>query len=217
MKQWIIFILAVSSSFCAAQEMNRTAPDYESIKTLIAQDDEHNYQKLLSRFQDADSTLTKEEYDLLYFGQYFQPDYHPYKTYNTELIKLYRENNIEEFIKQGEESLRKNPFDLRLNCCLMIAYEDLGDEINFDRVSRKFYAMVEAIGMSGDGNSSKTGFHVMNVSDEYVVLNILGFDSKSQRVVDSCDYHELEENDIDLKGIYFDVSKIFEASNKLFK
>jgi hypothetical protein len=52
--------------------------NFDEIKATISQPGATNYQTLLKRAAATDSTLTPNDYKLLYFGQVFQSNYSPY-------------------------------------------------------------------------------------------------------------------------------------------
>jgi len=72
---------------------------------------------------------------------------------------------------------------------------------------------VQVILASGDGMSETTAFHVLNVSHEYDILNILGYEfSGNQKLTEGkCDYLSLKDNNDQVHGLYFDVKQIFKG------
>jgi hypothetical protein len=59
---------------------------------------------------------------------------------------------------------------------------------------------------SGDGLKCETGFHVIAISDEYVILNIFEMQASSQSFNNNCDYIKFEADKYKVPGMYFDVS-----------
>ncbi|WP_255580285.1 DUF4919 domain-containing protein [Flavobacterium sp. UMI-01] len=67
----------------------------------------------------------------------------------------------------------------------------------------------DAILSSGDGLTKETAFAVTSVSAEYEITSILGFSPvKNPVFIDqNYEYIEIEPNDKNVKGIFFDVSR----------
>lgn len=92
-------------------------------------------------------------------------------------------------------------------------YHLKGDEAMAKKVVFRFYSTLNAIKATGDGETCETAYHVLSTSHEYVILNVLKFRSKMQSLTGNCDYLTFVENDRNVKGLYFDVSKLFEKKS----
>jgi len=91
-------------------------------------------------------------------------------------------------------------------------YHLKGDTEMAKKISYRFNGILGAIFSTGDGNTCETGFHVISVSHEYVILNIFQFQIKQQALTGDCDYLELLKNDRNIDGIYFNIKKLFEKN-----
>ena len=80
--------------------------------------------------------------------------------------------------------------------------------------------LFSAISSTGNGKTPETAFHVICVSDEYGLMEMLGLSMKSQSLIEkkgrSYDLMELEENEFGLESMYFDITVSMEALNKMF-
>jgi hypothetical protein len=83
-------------------------------------------------------------------------------------------------------------------------------------LDRQLIVILKSIFSTGDGKSLETALHVLNVSDEYVVCDILNVSVTGQRTVKNCDFLTTENTHVFEKGIYFNIEKIFEGYAKLF-
>ncbi len=178
-----------------AQEWTYTIPNYKLIKEGISDSSSAlYYSKLLTRLEALDTTLTNNDFRHLYYGYIYQANYKPYWTSDDEkkLLKYYRsetvkEEDYDEIIRLATHSIRAFPFDLRQMNYLCYIYHLKGDESMASKVSYMFNGIVRAILSSGNGKTSKTGYHVINVGHEYVILNLFSFQVNSQSLVDQCD------------------------------
>lgn len=227
MKKTILLLTVVMLSFnkIHSQEPTFKAPDYELIKKNIQnKSSDYYYPKLLSRLVANDTLLTNEDYSHLYFGYVFDPKYNVfYQSPDEEkLSQYYRSEKLDEkdydkIIQLAEHSLSVYPFDLRPMNYLGYIYHLKGDEVAAKKISKRFNKILETILASGNGLKCETGFHVISVSDEYVLLNMLKLNRKSQSLVGNCDYMSFEKGKYKIDGVYFNIEKILENEMKLFK
>ena len=221
----LLAVLMLGLGKAHSQEPTFKAPDYELIKKDI-QDKSSNYYypKLLERLVANDSLLTSEDYRHLYFGYVFNPKYNVfYKSPDEEkLSEYYRSEKLDEkdydkIIQLAEHSLSLNPFDLRPMNYLGYIYHLKGDEAAAKNISTRFNTILGTILSSGNGLKCETGFHVISVSDEYILLNALKLESKSQSLTGNCDFLSFEKGKYKVDGIYFNIEKILENEMKMFK
>jgi len=221
----LLAVLLLTASKIKAQEQPFKAPNYELIKKEI-QDKASSfyYPKLMERLAVNDTLLNKEDYNHLYFGYVFDPKYNVfYKSPDEEkLSEYYRSEKLDEkdydkIIKLAEHAITVYPFDLRPMNYLAYIYHLKGDEVNAKKVAIRFNNILGTILSSGNGLKCETGFHVISVSDEYVLLNMLKLKRESQSLVGNCDYMSLEKGKYKMDGIYFNIEKILENEMKLFK
>lgn len=221
MKQIVIILfLAIALNDVYSQELPFKAPDYDLINKEI-QDSAKNfyYPRLLSRLKAFDTTLTNDDYSHLYYGYIFQNNYQPYWNSPDEdkLLVYYRSKKVKEkeydkIISLATHSINEFPFDLRQLNYLTYIYHLKGDEATARKLAHRFQGTIEAIMSSGDGKTCETGFHVISVHHEYVILNLFAFNMKSQALTGDCDYLSLEKDDRNIEGIYFNIKKLFEKN-----
>lgn len=209
---FILFFLNVFLSL-QAQKPEFKAPDYALIKKNIEdRTSEFYYPRVLKRLKENDTLLTNEHYRHLYFGFIFQKNYKPYKISKKtdELKKFYlgevTEKDFPKGIKLFTEELEENPFNLRAMNYLSYLYHLNKDEVTAKKMSKNFHGLLDAILSSGDGQKCETGFHVIAVPDEYVLLNMFQMETRSQSYSGKCDYLEFEKDKYKVPGLYFDVS-----------
>lgn len=224
-KKIVLFAFLVVSTMTFAQETGYKIPDYKAIEKEI-QDKKSTfyYPQLMERLVKNDTLLTHDDFCHLYFGYVFQPKYNAFWKSSDEkkLEEIYSKEKLEnkdydEIIKLINHTLGEFPFDLRQLNLLAYTYHLKGDDGNAKVASYKFHSIVNAILSSGDGKQCETGFHVILVEHEYVLLNIFDIESKSQSLVDKCDYLSFEKGKYKIDGIYFNIEKMLENETKSLK
>ncbi|MCD0471578.1 DUF4919 domain-containing protein [Flavobacterium sp. JAS] len=220
---YLTVLLLTITSF--AQEASFKVPDYKAIEKEISdKKSPFYYPKLMERFVSNDTLLTVDDYQHLYLGYVFQPKYNAFwKSPDEEKLReFYSKEKLEtqdhdEIIKLANHSLSDFPFDLRQLNFLTYIYHLKGDDKSSDLASLKFHNIMNAIFSSGDGKQCETGFHVILVEHEYVMLNVFEIESKSQSLVDNCDYLSFEKGKYNVDGIYFNIEKMLENESKALK
>jgi hypothetical protein len=138
------------------------------------------------------------------------------------LLKYYQSENIkekdyDEIIELATHSINQFPFDLRQMNFLGYIYHLKGNEEMAMKVSYRFHGIIGAIMSTGDGKSCQTGFHVISVGHEYVLLNLFQFRMKSQALTGDCDYLTLVKDQRNIDGIYFNIKKLFDKNAENYK
>ncbi|MGE6397880.1 DUF4919 domain-containing protein [Chryseobacterium sp. M5] len=218
LKHFLFFSLIFISNFSFSQQKEYEAPNYNVIqKNIENKDSEFYYPKLMDKLKANDTLITNDQYKHLYFGYTFQKEYHPYKiSENEKKLNPYfqkkdlKKTDYAEIIKISNAALKEFPINLRVMNFLAYIYHLDGNEAMANKVSRNFYGLFGAIFSSGDGRECTTGFHVITVNHEYVVMNILQLEIASQGLSGDCDYISLEKDKYKLPGVYFNITKLKE-------
>lgn len=218
LKYFLFFSLILISNFSFSQQKEYEAPNYKVIqKNIENKDSEFYYPKLMDKLKANDTLITKDQYRHLYFGYTFQKEYHPYQISENDkkLITYFQSKDLKksdyaEIIKISNASLKEFPLNLRVMNFLGYIYHLDGNEAMANKVSHNFYGLFGAIYSSGDGRDCKTGFHVIAVSHEYVVMNMLELEIASQGLSGDCDYLNLPKDKYKLPGVYFNITKLKE-------
>lgn len=241
-KQFLFFlsILVLSSLFvlesCSSSkksvkrdDLAFNTPDYKEIEKAINDNNsEFYYPELLRRFEAADITLTPEQAYYFYYGTATRPDYNPYKLNNYKEINEalsgdeVTEENWQNAAQVIERELQSDPTNLRFYFYKQIAYSNLYGHESQEYLDAVFQVrtLLSAIMTSGDGRSKETAFHVISVTDEYGIMDILGVSLKMQSMIhdksQSYDLMELKENEYGLEFLYFNITVCMKAMDKMF-
>lgn len=233
MRHSIAFALVFSAftfiSFSLHAQSGKTdPPNYKKIeKRIKKKKSPFHYDKLMSRYQSGDTTLTNEEFRHLYYGFQFQDAYAPYGgaiDFKSNLNAILRKDTLSDLdltdiVRYSDSLLAANPFDISTMQYQMYALEELEQYVRFEKVRNQFIGVVRAIMSSGNGSSKEEAMYVIFINHEYAMLNILGFTfGGKQSLVDArYDYLEVEENDANLEGLYFDISASLNSLKGMFK
>jgi len=162
----------------------------------------------------------------LFYGAPSQPGYIPYggSTYSDSTGKLYDKKiltlaDYDSAIYYENIGLKINPFSLRDLNILSYSYIKTGNDSLANLINFKKEKLIKTILSSGDGRTEERGFFVITVSQEYDLLQILGFDFSGEQTLTptGCDYLGVKENTYGVKGLFFDVNKIMEMEKQLLK
>ncbi len=222
MRNLTSFVIILLPFFTWAQ--NEFLPiDRTKIEKLVTDSSSQSfYPKLIQRFNSFDSSLTKDDYRLIYFGFVFQKNYDGYsETKKSEINKSMTENNFLQVIQFCDSILRVIPVSLFANYKKGYALFKLNenDTLSF-RYRTRYRNLRDAILGSGNGLKCKSGFKVIFVSDEYELMYKYFENSsvKSQSLEGNCDHFKIDPSKyFKASDIYFDTSESLIALEKLFK
>jgi hypothetical protein len=202
-KTALILLLSGAAYFMPAQKFSKV--DFDSVKKTLSADT-NLYNKLVERLARFDSTLTEQEYYLIYFGQVFSKKYDPYNS-GEESEKFNEEYGAGKYKSAGalgEKILKKNPVNLTLLYRTANCFRETGNLVMKRRCNRAFFALLDCIAHSGDGISCESAYVVTSVGDEYILLSDLNLGYESQSLIGNCDMFKVEKNEkFNHKKIYF--------------
>ena len=173
---------------------------------------QYYYPKLMKRYLNSDSSLTLKEKSLLYYGFVFQDEF------KNDRNRLYRDSlriffavdsltnlDAERIIQFSDSILVVNPFNLRALNYRAYAFDHQGKGERAQGVIFRINVVLGAILNSGYGLSPDSPFYVIRESDEYAVINAMGFlfDGKHKKVKDKYDYLTISGSEKGVDGLYF--------------
>lgn len=221
MKKLLFMALLTITVSVAAQTQELSKPDYTGIeKNIKDKTSQYFYKKLFARFTTADSTLTLEERRHLYYGFSFTEKYSPYSSSPSgdELKKLLEKENLsnkemQKVVLLAGRELDLYPFNIRMREYRQYFLKKLGKNADAALENSRIEIILDAILSTGDGTSKDNAFYVIEVGNEYQLLDILGFEYGGEQslVEGRYDYLTLQKNAYNVEGFYFDVSRSLQS------
>lgn len=195
--------------------------DLEKIK-LATQDtnSEKFYPKLVTRFEQDDSTLTIDDYQHFYYGFAFQENFNPLISKIDSVNKLFQRNEFNQIIRLCDTLLSKNPTSLTALLSKQIAIREIhGEKESYKTHKRKLDNLINAILHTGNGLNTETAYYITNVFDEYLIMDYkYNIDQiKKQELINGCDVFTINKTpEFKSNKIVFNISLGLAYWDKLF-
>lgn len=167
----------------------------------------------MDRFNQSDSTLSADDFTLLYYGAVFLPSYDLYQIQEQEQ-KIRLANYDQEFLLAydlADQLLKNYPmsvqayFEKAYACFNLKRFEE--ESYN----NKRYKILIRTVLASGDGKSFETAFHANLPNDEYEVLKSLGLEIKEATEVEylhqSFDLFKLKPNKKKWKETFFNITR----------
>lgn len=135
-------------------------------------------------------------------------------------VRLYEEMNklnYDEIISLSKQILSIDYTNMEAHKILAQTYDMMEDMANAQKYSDIEMGLLKSIVQNGDGKSCATAWPVIQVSEEYFVLQMLGVDLEKQSIISGaklCDMMEVLDGDQKMT-YYFDITKLFESRASL--
>ncbi len=97
-------------------------------------------------------------------------------------------------------------------------YGYLGDSVNAKKYKTIQFGLLNSIVKNGDGKTCATAWPVIQVKEEYFILQMVGADLQKQSIDHTggiCDKMEVKTEEGENKTYYFEISLVFEGYKKL--
>lgn len=189
-------------------------PDYERIEAI----GKPAYEKLLKRFYTADTTLTLEEVQNIYFGSafygYISGDFDEKHVH--EMLK--NKENPKKIAKVLDKYLETSPVDMRALMYRASVSAQEGNEQARAKYATMFIRLCDAIIQTGDGGSDRTAWHVVDVADEYTLMwYVLDVQPEGQVLTSTkCDRIDVSTKTGAKLQLYFDVQLVLALERRAF-
>jgi len=185
-------------------------------------DNKYFYNNILQKFKLDNTSLSLDEYFMLYYGETLQKSYLPYQ--KTDLKKLISEQfalgKYEECIKIGEEIINDSPTLLDAYQYIAYSYLHLKNYQKYEEYLFPYLGFISAISASGMGDSYDSPFVVTSVTDEYSVLYYWNDHPVSHKFIvnkkHKFDVFLVQNQKDENKEIYFNVEKPYNTLKNIF-
>jgi hypothetical protein len=134
--------------------------------------------------------------------------------------KMYKQMNKKDYtelIKTTKQMLSIDYTSMIAHKILRQTYKNMGDTVNAQKYKTIQFGLLNSIVKKGDGKSCSTAWPVIQISEEYFILEMVGAELKKQSIDNEgglCDKMDVIVDGND-KTYYFETSKIFEGYKKM--
>jgi len=136
-------------------------------------------------------------------------------TLRKTMHELMKKSKYAEIVEVAKEILSIDYTDMEAHKVLQQTDKILGDAPNQKKYHDIEFGLLNSIVKNGDGKTCQTAWPVIQVTEEYFILDMLGARLLKQSVDPSgpCDRMEVQADD-GKKVYYFEISKVFKGYNK---
>ena len=137
-------------------------------------------------------------------------------TLRKRMHELMQESKYAEIIAVAKQMLSIDYTDMEAHKILQQTYKILGDAANRNKYHDIEFGLLNSIVKNGDGKTCQTAWPVIQITEEYFILQMLGARLLRQSVDNSgglCDKMEVQTNEGN-KTYFFEVSKLFKGEKK---
>jgi hypothetical protein len=225
----VILIVALILNGLNSQAQKIRDLDLTLIKSVISvPNSPYEYARLKTRMFERDTTLTPYEFQLLYYGLTFQPEYAPYfpSPLEEKFNDLYSSEDFNAAFPLVDSILFNNPVNLRMLLRAAVCARVLGDEKLSESYISMYSGLFNTIVNSGNGWSEDQSMIVVCVNDEYEIMKMWEIGYTKQALLasktdcftlDKATRKDLKKHEIKTKNMYFDVSIPFSSLSREFE
>ena len=209
----VVFLASISVNLVYSQVNKPKEPNCKKNERLISNKNSlYYYPALLKRYLNSDTTLSLKEKRFLYYGFVFQEEF------KNDRNRLYKDSlsiffaidsltdlDAEKIVQFSDSILVVNPFNLRALNYRAYAFDYQKKSGRSKGVIFRINVVLEAILNSGYGLSIDSPFYVIRESDEYAIIETLGFlfEGKHEKIKGKYDYLTISGSEKGVEGLYF--------------
>lgn len=201
-------ILALSSGAFAQDSPNVPVPHYDDqysklVRKLEAGETNINYREFRESFLESEQfkVIASEKPDL--------------DTLRKTLHELMEQSKYPEIVGVAKKILSQDYTDMEAHKILQQTYKKLGDAANQKKYHDIEFGLLNSIVKNGDGKTCRTAWPVIQVTEEYFILAMLGARVLRQSVDQEGPCDRLEVQTEEGKTVYyFGISQVFKGYNK---
>jgi hypothetical protein len=135
-----------------------------------------------------------------------------------EMYSLMTKKSYQEIIGVTKKMLSIDYTSMIAHKILRQTYNIIGDTANAAKYKTIQFGLLNSIVKNGDGKSCGTAWPVIQIEEEYFILQMVGASLLKQSTDYTggvCDKMEVKTEEGDKKTYYFEISKVFEGYKKL--
>lgn len=134
-----------------------------------------------------------------------------------QMHDLMNQAKYPEIIDVAKKMLSIDYTDMEAHKILQQTYKIRGDETNRNKYHDIEFGLLNSIVKNGDGKTCRTAWPVVQVTEEYFILQMIGAKLLQQSIDNSgglCDKMDVQTKEGN-RTFYFDVTKVFEGYKKM--
>ena len=202
-------VLVLSRRACAQNSSRVAVPHYDDkyskfVKQLEAGQTNINYKEFRESLLESEQFMAVDKQ---------KPDL---GTLRKTMHELMQKSKNAEVIDVTKKMLSIDYTDMEAHKILQQTYKILGNTANRNKYHDIEFGLLNSIVKKGDGKTCQTAWQVIQITEEYFILDMIGTKVLKQSVDNTgglCDKMEVQ-TDAGNKTYYFDVSKVFEGYKK---
>ncbi|WP_152973257.1 DUF4919 domain-containing protein [Lacinutrix mariniflava] len=133
-----------------------------------------------------------------------------------QMYRQMSESKYDSIISTTKKMLSIDYTSMTAHKILRQTYKIVGDSINAEKYKTIQFGLLTSIVNNGDGKSCENGWSVIQISEEYFILNMLGVELKTQSIDGGiCDRMEVVDENRETKVYYFEISNVFKGKENL--
>ncbi len=135
-----------------------------------------------------------------------------------QMYRQMSESKYDSIITTTKKMLSIDYTSMTAHKILRQTYKIVGDSLNAEKYKTIQFGLLMSIVNSGDGKSCETGWSVIQVSEEYFILEMLGVELSKQNIDNNggiCDRMEVEDENGEKKVYFFEISNVFKGRENL--
>lgn len=178
----------------------------EFIKKLEGGDTDINYREFRESF------IESKQFKI------FSKKSQEFDSLKKEMYSLMNKKSYQEIIGVTKKMLGINYTSMIAHKILRQTYNIIGDTTNAAKYKTIQFGLLNSIVKNGDGKSCATAWPVIQIEEEYFILQMIGATVLTQSTDYTgsvCDKMEVRTEEGDKKIYYFEISKVFEGYKKL--
>lgn len=154
-----------------------------SLNIMASAGEGNKYNTLVEKLKKLDKTVNFKELRISYAET---SGYNPYNSDKNKdkMFSAYNSKKYEDVIKYGELVLSKNYVDIDAHFLCCESYKQLNNKEKADYHNFVTDGLIKSILSSGDGKTPKTAFQVINITEEEIILSLLGVKQENQDLIE---------------------------------
>lgn len=193
----------------------------QTMPEVMVPDFDDKYAAMIKQLESGQTNINYKEFRESFIeSAQFKTAYKLSKQFDSLKKEMYAhmgKKNYQEIIQVTKKMLSIDYTSMLAHKILRQTYAIIGDTANAARYKAIQFGLLNSIVKNGDGKTCATAWPVIQVEEEYFILQMLGAQLLKQStdyVGGTCDKMEVKTEEGDKVTYYFEVSKVFEGYKK---